>query len=235
MVSNLVDRALGITACLLLLLFIGCESGPTGPSIPGTSVVTADEGTTFTYIDHYAYQSQDSWDTTGTELLSKIATIGGRKDLLAYQWLDNGVISYWDVDFNGDMWMFYIVDPTLPGEETGVWIPYPTSGSQGGTTVIWDTALSNGMGNTHRYRDRQTSRFVGTESILIDGRTYLARVIETHYESDRWENGVKLIDDSYAYDVVQSFITGLGVVARSSVKLENDDYTSTRMLVKIER
>jgi hypothetical protein len=234
MVIDLRFRASVIGMCFLALLIIGCDSNSTGPSNVASKAVTVEEGTTFTYEDFSSYQGQESRDTTMTELLSKIATIGGREGLLAYQWLPNGVISFWEVDPRGDMWMFYIVDPTVPGEEKGVWVHYPTSGGGSNTVVLWDTTLSNGHDYTRRFRDRQTSQFVGTERIVVEGRWYDARTIETLYESDHWENGVHMIDASYSYTMQQSFVLELGVMVRNTVKLEGESYTSTRTLIKIE-
>jgi hypothetical protein len=215
--------------------FLSCgdTDNAAGPVTRKNPVVTVADGATYTFENTSEQDNTIYRDTSRTRLLSKIATVGGRTGLIAFQ---SGIdpVSFWDVDTDGEMWQYWTYDGSAESLNHGVWARMPTSGKGEYRTVLMDTTVGNGRAS-RRFQQVQTATANGSEQIKIDGRSFIARKVILHFESQSWENGV-LTADGYEYFMDQWYVPELGVMVRGEidVNLNPGTYHYSYQLIDIE-
>jgi hypothetical protein len=227
-----------IVATILLSSVYGCsDTSPSSPAVAvGTQRVTVPAGSTY-HID-LKWEHDDGQvrrDTSSMKLISKVAFIGGRERLLAFE-SSAQTVTFWDIDASGDLWEFKSFNTSAEALERGFWVRFPTSGIGVSSVVTSDTTFDMGAGERLRYLRTQTSLPDGDQNITVDGRTYLSHKIRTRYDNQVLRNGVKT-DESSDYTMTQWFVPELGTIVKSSCSIDKggDRYTYTYLVTRIER
>jgi hypothetical protein len=218
---------------------LGCAHVDAVPDIPAGKKVKslAGEGSEFFYRRDVHSSQSDMADSLSIRLISKIATIGGRADLLAFMG-DEGQTSIWDMTENGDLWRYsdepIAPDPSDPMRSSGTWVCYPTSDTGRFSAITVDTTI-NVNGSYLRTRVRYDLESLGMDSIYIDDKGWAVHKIHYRRAYDRWLNGSPRGDGSFASGV-RSYITDLGILAEQhdSVTTPGYDYELSFKLCKTD-
>lgn len=227
-----------IVATILLSSVYGCsDTSPSSPAVAvGTQRVTVPAGSTY-HID-LKWEHDDGQvrrDTSSMKLISKVAFIGGRERLLAFE-SSAQAITFWDIDASGDLWEFNSFSSAPAALDRGFWFRFPTSGAGSTSMITLDTTFDFGVGERMRYLRTQTSEPDSDQDITIDGKTYLARRVRTRYDNKVLRNDVKT-EESTDYTMTQWFVPELGTIVKSTCYIDEggSPYTYTFLVTRIEQ
>jgi hypothetical protein len=228
-----------ILPCLVVLALCGCESSQlNSPPAGGREKSSLGIGSTFAYQNAVTRNGFTQFDTISRTLISKIATIDGRNDLLGFT---PGVftdVEFYDVDEVGDLWFYderYSNDSAL---KSGVWIRIPTSGSGVyETTSVDTTTILSGVARKVLAKYRYEAD--GSTSVLINGESLPAVKIKMTYDLKVWEDGV-LSWPSYSHAGTQVYVPKMAILSSMTIASRSFDnnisnnYDYERQLISLE-
>lgn len=222
-------RSLSALLLLFCLTLVSC-SKDSGPNQPGnTTPPFPSEGTTF----HFVVESDIFiGDPLQIDLLSKIATIGGREGLYAYRSSQGGEVNFWDLTEPGEIWNYYSLEHATGDPQSGKWIRYPRIGEATQTFLVDTTIFDSTTMATRRTREEWVMTPLDSTTTVVDGRPLRIRRVQVDMEREVWAANIRT--EVFHYSVIYSLIEGVGIFTKMEYTMEDQEVSATYRLTRIE-